>query len=275
VIAEKELESYDAFLEERVNVAEEFIEKLKGSDKPSSVKMDKDLEDKLRALISRCPLRLAHSIQDFDIMAHIKKPIAPSNPLVSLPKNHSKKTLFLDLDETLVHVTTDQDKADVILQMDTSPFTHAYIAVIFRPHLQEFLHILKQKYELVLFTSATKPYADPILDYIDPHNQIFAARLYRHNCHKNANSYVKDLRIFLSNGRKLKHFVIVDNSHVAFSFQLENGVPASSFMGDKKDMELKFILHYLLSLPNNMDCRMFNRLNFRLHDLYQLINHQS
>jgi TFIIF-interacting CTD phosphatase-like protein len=37
-------------------------------------------------------------------------------------------------------------------------------------------------YEIIVFTAGQKDYADPILDYIDPHKKIFKKRLYRTDC---------------------------------------------------------------------------------------------
>jgi CTD small phosphatase-like protein 2 len=46
-------------------------------------------------------------------------------------------------------------------------------------------------------------------------------------------AYVKDLRIIAD--RELEDLVIVDNSMVAFGYQLDNGVPISSYIEGTKD----------------------------------------
>lgn len=48
---------------------------------------------------------------------------------------------------------------------------------------------------MVVFTASEPKYADAILNFIDPNNEIFEYRLYRQNCVSTDFGYVKDLRI--------------------------------------------------------------------------------
>jgi CTD small phosphatase-like protein 2 len=41
-----------------------------------------------------------------------------------------------------------------------------------RPYAREVLEYVNKDYEVVVFTASHKWYADVILDYIDPHNQL-------------------------------------------------------------------------------------------------------
>ena len=66
-------------------------------------------------------------------------------------KSNKKYTLVLDLDETLIHFKVNPNNNNSgILQ--------------FRPYISEFLSNIKDFYELIVFTAATKEYADPIID---------------------------------------------------------------------------------------------------------------
>jgi CTD small phosphatase-like protein 2 len=91
------------------------------------------------------------------------------------------------------------------------------------------LEFLSTNYELCIFTAGDKAYADAILDRIDPNKEYIAHRLYRQHCTKRGNFYVKDLRII--EDRDLKDIILVDNSIISFAFQMNNGVPISSFHG--------------------------------------------
>ena len=51
-----------------------------------------------------------------------------------------------------------------------------------RSGLKEFLEELPRMFDVWLFTSAKKEYADAILKKIDPDDSIFKKRLYRQNC---------------------------------------------------------------------------------------------
>lgn len=69
-------------------------------------------------------------------------------------------------------------------------------------------------------------------------------RLYRNDCVKVNESYIKDLELFLD--RDKKDMIIVDNSIVSFAFDLDNGVPINSFYGmEENDSELLFLYSFL------------------------------
>jgi TFIIF-interacting CTD phosphatase-like protein len=60
----------------------------------------------------------------------------------------------------------------------------------------EVLRALKEYYRIAIFTASVKAYADTILDFLDPNNEIFEARLYREHCTSAKSVHVKDLRLF-------------------------------------------------------------------------------
>lgn len=99
-------------------------------------------------------------------------------------------TLVLDLDETLIHF---------------DPHTRQFKS---RPHCLSFLRNLAPYYEIVVFTAATKNYADQILDAIDPDKKLIDHRLYRQHTKPQDGVYFKDLKPL---GRCLSKTMIVDN----------------------------------------------------------------
>ena len=67
-----------------------------------------------------------------------------------------KKTLLIDLDETLVHSgfkPFDKCSSDIILNIELEKKIHE-IYVLKRPGCEEFLENLSQHYELVIFTAS-------------------------------------------------------------------------------------------------------------------------
>lgn len=46
----------------------------------------------------------------------------------------------------------------------------------------ESLRELSKIFQVVAFTASEQTYADAILDYLDPDNELFSYRLYRENC---------------------------------------------------------------------------------------------
>ena len=166
------------------------------------------------------------------------------------PKISDKKTLVLDLDETLVHsgfIPFDYP-SDVIIKIELDNEIHD-IHVLVRPGVKEFLEKMAKKFELVIFTASLSKYADPLLDIID--KQGFCPfRLFREHCTLINTSFVKDLKRL---GRDLKDIIIVDNSPISYALNPDNGLPILSWFDDKDDRELYHltpILEFLADVPD-------------------------
>jgi len=161
----------------------------------------------------------------------------------------------LDLDETLFHTKNH----------------HIY----FRPKLINFLKYLNKYFYLVVYTAATKEYADSILNKIKwtykkkeyVAKDIFSTKLYR-SC---VTSNGKDLRIVLKrllnnrlkdlnnipksflvkkmknkNVLNLDHIILVDNLvHNFLDDQFFNGIPIKDYYKNKKDNHLVIIQDFL------------------------------
>ena len=74
--------------------------------------------------------------------------------------------------------------------------------------------------------------------------------------------YVKDLRIFKN--VKIENMIIIDNSVLSFSFQLENGIPILPFYDNKDDIELKYLTNYLSNIYNVEDLRVENNRSIKM-----------
>jgi CTD small phosphatase-like protein 2 len=136
--------------------------------------------------------------------------------------------------------------------------------------VQDVLEKLVQWYEIVVFTAGEQEYADYILDYIDPNNSLFKKRLYRQDCIKLENFYIKDLDIILD--REREHMLIVDNSILSFAFDLDNGVPINSYIGNEEDdRELLFLFSFLEEAVTAPDIRVNIRESFKLSHLQSSI----
>ena len=188
-----------------------------------------------------------------------KKKISLSTP------SRNKKTLILDLDETLVHADIDfnfkfHDDILKFIREDTNE--EILIPLLLRPHLFDFLNFASEHFELVIFTASEKNYADAIIDYIEKEKKYFSRRLYRNNCiYLHPCLYIKDLS--LVSNRNVKDIVIVDNSIFSFANNLSNGILISSFFNDKNDSMLLNLSSYLTYLINAEDVRTVNKENFQ------------
>lgn len=87
-----------------------------------------------------------------------------------------------------------------------------------RPFAIECLKAANKNYEVAIFTAGFDWYADVILDYMDPKNELIQHRFYRHHCVEleNEGIFVKDLRIFKN--VDLAKTLIVDNYVYSFAF---------------------------------------------------------
>lgn len=124
-------------------------------------------------------------------------------------KNSNKKTLILDLDETLVHSSFKPFpfKPDICLRIGVDNKEHI-VNVLKRPYAEEFLIRMSKCFELVIFTASVSPYANPLLDKLD-HHKVISHRLFREHCVNVSGLYIKDLKKV---GRNLKDTIILDVS---------------------------------------------------------------
>ncbi|KAJ2020260.1 hypothetical protein IWW57_005027, partial [Coemansia sp. S610] len=78
-----------------------------------------------------------------------------------------KKCLVLDLDETLVHSSfREVEHPDYVVPVILEGQEHN-VYVLKRPGVDEFMRVMGQYYEIVVFTASLSMYADPVLDLLD------------------------------------------------------------------------------------------------------------
>ena len=169
-----------------------------------------------------------------------KEMLTKNRTLIKLPYLNQESlkayTLVLDLDETLVHFREDQiNPSKGILHL--------------RPGLFRFLETVSLYYELVVFTAATKEYADPILEAIEQDKIIFEYKLYREHTVIIGEDFVKDISRL---GRDLSKVIIVDNMPQCFRLQKENGIFIRPFYGrDINDYALIDLIPILVKIAES------------------------
>jgi len=170
-------------------------------------------------------------------------------------KTSNKKTLVLDLDETLVHsvggivanpgTPSQSDFTIKVPQINSSHDIH----VMVRPHVEEFLERMSKRFELVIFTASISKYANPLLNIVDKMGYV-PFRLFREHCTLINTAFVKDLSLL---GRDFKDIIILDNNPTAYALNHYNGFPIKSWFDDKNDDELLKIcpiLEFLSYVPD-------------------------
>jgi Dullard-like phosphatase family protein len=182
---------------------------------------------------------------------------------IELGKKNKQKLLVFDMDETMVSARFKNRLPEGFVTNFAIDFQGSPIHVRVRPYLQDCLDRLSQLYEIIVFTAGVQEYADKILDQIDPERKIIKKRLYRQDCIQLGEYFVKDLDVFID--REKENIIIVDNSIMSFAFDLDNGVPIQSFMGnEEEDKELLFLISFLEEAFYTQDVRPSIREAFKL-----------
>lgn len=172
------------------------------------------------------------------------------------------KLLVLDLDETLVYATEDSLERDP--DFEVGPYS-----VYKRPGLEEFLSRVHPHFNMAVWTSSTRPYAEPVVEQIFPPDialhfvwarerctRKFDPELHEHEWAKNLNK-VKRL------GYALEQVVMVDDTPAKLVQHYGNLVRIKPFFGDLSDVELDQLGIYLLTLVDEPNIRAVEKRYWR------------
>lgn len=201
-----------------------------------------------------------------------------SNPPFLPPQLRSvegRKTLVLDIDETLVHSVTELDPKviyDHTFDVECRGVVRK-IGMNKRPHVDQFLEFCGQHFEVVTFTSALKNYADQVLNILDPKKEFIRHRLYREQCIFSKECiYFKNLDYLR---RDIRKTMIVDNCPFVFTFHLNNGIPIQSYYGgddEAGDTELLKLINFLKELVHVEDVRTVIEGHFKMSKLMNYVS---
>lgn len=167
--------------------------------------------------------------------------------------NLNKKTLVLDLDETLVHSSTVKpfpNQKNIILNLKIKNKDYK-IYVILRPFLDIFLKEMSAYYNLYIFTASMAQYSTALLNIMDK-NRLFIRSFNREHCKYQFGLYFKDLSIF---NVDYKDIIIIDNNPVSYALNKSNGIPIQTWIDDPYDKELIKLIPLLKYLSKVDDVR--------------------
>ncbi|CAD8196022.1 unnamed protein product [Paramecium pentaurelia] len=182
------------------------------------------------------------------------------------PQIIKQKTLVIDLDETLVHCNESQlMPKDLVININLNDTLTVKAEISVRPYAQQFLQNMAQYFEIMIYTASNEDYANQIIDYLDPTQQLVKYRLYRNDCiNLSEGCHIKDLRTL---NRNLKDVILIDNSAYSFVYQLNNGIPIIPYLDNKKDDELIELENYLMELQKVDDIRIENEKSFHFQQI--------
>lgn len=180
-----------------------------------------------------------------------------------------KKTLVVDLDETLIHSisrgTTHNNSSQahiVEVKLSTSGISTLYY-VYKRPHCDHFLSKVSKWYDIVIFTASMKEYADPVIDWLEStFPGKFSKRLYRSDCTlRDGVGYIKDLSVVYGGNKnsisvdRLNETIIIDNSPISYAMQVDNAIQVEGWISDPTDANLLNLIPLLEALRYTTDVR--------------------
>lgn len=173
---------------------------------------------------------------------------APPRPLVprrqpsytlSYSPEAPKKTLIIDLDETLIHSMAKGGRMSTGHMVEVrlggpvpapptsntsgvQPATVNFgpgVPILYyvheRPGCHEFLRKVCKWYNLIVFTASVQEYADPVIDWLERERRYFSGRFYRQHCTLRNGAYIKDLAQVEPD---LSKVMILDNSPMSYIF---------------------------------------------------------
>ncbi|KAI9094559.1 NLI interacting factor-like phosphatase-domain-containing protein [Phlyctochytrium arcticum] len=159
--------------------------------------------------------------------------------------SRKRKTLVLDLDETLIHSTSRSSRNhDHIVEVLVDRHVCLYY-VYKRPFCDLFMQKVSEWYKVVIFTASMPEYAMPVIDWLDPTNTLVSERYFRAACRHKHGTYVKDLAFIESD---LSQVCLVDNSPISYQDNEDNGIPIDSWISDPRDEALLDLLPFLDAL---------------------------
>ena len=244
---------------------------------------NKQTIDNLNEYIKQC-LEIIPDLYELEEMPRCKNKIHPD----FLNKNfNTKKIALFDLDETIVHcigeinmnnVENFSRQGDAKIKVQLPGGKQITIGINIRPHWEQALDIIRDKYHIIAYTASHESYADSVLNYLDPDKKYFEYRLYRSHCVlcviNEMKFYVKDLGI-LEDCCDLKDVVLIDNSVLSFAYHLDNGIPISPFYDSKNDCELLDISNFLIKYADEDDIRDRLREVYKLNEYLEIIKNYS
>ncbi|KAH8348058.1 hypothetical protein KR084_003540 [Drosophila pseudotakahashii] len=230
-----------------------------------SILFASDLGTYIRRLLAHVARRICALLRPQLGLSYKDVPVSPI--LAHKLAQMGRKTLILDLDETLVHSCySDPDthdnvgcnqlpegaQPDYVLSVSIEGLEPISFRVFKRPHVDEFLDFVSKWYDLVIYTASLEVYAAQVVDLLDAGRGMMPRRFYRQHCRASTSLISKDLTLV---NPDMSGTLIIDNSPYAYRDFPDNAVPIKTFIYDPDDTELLKLLPFLDALRFTKDVR--------------------
>jgi carboxy-terminal domain RNA polymerase II polypeptide A small phosphatase len=188
-------------------------------------------------------------------------------------RNQQTMLLILDLDETLIHATSEPPRDDYHFEVDR-------YAVFKRPHLDAFLAICAQHFDLAIWSSASDDYVQAIVAQIIPATIPLKFVWGRSRCTPRTAfqldkygsdetrgfghyEYAKHLKKLKRRGYDLRQVLIVDDTPAKVRNAYGNAIYVRPFQAEEEDDELRLLSDYLVQLKDREDMRRIEKRRWR------------
>lgn len=195
----------------------------------------------------------------------------------------NKKILVLDLDETLIYATEDNNNVerelyDFKIEFPVEMYTKATVYYVYkRPYFDQFIKQVAIMYRLVIWTAAEKEYAQPVIQQLFSTTNIKPEFIFHaYHCTRRYNNMnyemdTGDRCMTVKNLRKVKtkfkiplsRILIVDDMARNCVDNYGNAIIIPGYTGKSKDTALLDLITYLKYLSNVPDVRTINKTNWR------------
>ena len=168
------------------------------------------------------------------------------------------KLLILDLDETLIHATENSLTYEADLETE---LYHIYK----RPYLDHFLAFCRENFEVGIWTTAGREFANIVIENVFPKNYPLkflwsfkhCTRMYDPELMESY--YIKNLAKLKRMGYRLEHMIMVDDTPKKLERNYGNLVRIKAWLGNPKDRELLRPINYLSDLKKVENVRAIDK----------------
>jgi RNA polymerase II subunit A small phosphatase-like protein len=175
--------------------------------------------------------------------------------------NSDAKLLILDLDETLVYGSNERLPSN-------HDFQCCEYFIYKRPFVEDFLDISSRLFDLAIWTSSTREYAQCIQSELFqdiPLKFLWARERCTRRLDMDIQEYywIKDLKKVKRAGFDLEKVLMVDDTPRKLERNFGNLIIVKEFTGDPSDRELPRLVKYLRKLANRNNLRRIEKRTWR------------
>jgi len=176
--------------------------------------------------------------------------------------DENKKTLVLDLDQTLIYLTVDvpSKETNFVEIPDQGKFTSFAIK---RPGLDQFMKEMSAIFNICIYTANKTRYANDIVKAVGLTPYIFEVYTREHCTKVSEKMYMKSL---LNLGFSLANTIFVDDSAIQMRSQPLNSILIQSFKGEIGDSALIYLSPFLKHVSTLNDVRPVTEKLFDFYD---------